>query len=70
MDKKEVEKRLRGVPQELCIAFAARASLRVLPLLAFDPKPELQRDAFWYWQDNRRDEHLLALLRANAIAVV
>lgn len=69
MDREEIEERLRGVSRELCVAFAARAALRVLPLLAFDPKPELQRDAFWYWQDEEKDQYLLTVLRANAIAV-
>ena len=29
----EIKKRLKGVDQQLCAAFAARCSLRVLPIL-------------------------------------
>ncbi|MBL4661887.1 MAG: hypothetical protein JKY19_16125 [Alcanivoracaceae bacterium] len=65
LTQKEIRKRLEKVDPQLCVAFAARCSLRVLPLLVADQK----RQPFWYWDNDKRGKHLLAVLRAQQFAI-
>ena len=46
LDRVAIEKRLKGVDSQLCAAFAARCSLRVLSLLVRNKN----KKAFWYWE--------------------
>ena len=57
--------RLGGLPRELCVAFAARCELRVLPLLAAKVKGE---GPFWFWGPDARPGHLLAILNAQRLS--
>lgn len=50
LNKKEIEKRLKGVDQQLCMAFAARCSVWQMPLLVAD----IDKDAFWYWDKEKQ----------------
>ena len=66
LDHDEIEKRLKGVPPELCATFAARTALRVLPFLAGE-----KRDAgpFWYWPSKDRSKHLLSFFMAQRLGI-
>jgi len=66
LDGDEIKKRLKDVPRELCVAFAARCALRALPLLARDVEG---KEAFYYWSTQAEQEkHLLAVMRAVGFA--
>ena len=65
LDRKEIEKRLKNVDPQLCVAFAARCSLRVLPALLSDK----EKDAFWYWDKEKCPQHVLALLTAQQVSI-
>ena len=65
LDRKEIEKRLKDVEPQLCAAFAARCSLRVLPLMVADKN----EDAFWYWNKTDRSRYVLAVLIAQQISI-
>ena len=58
LTKEEIEAKLKGVDPKLCTIFAARCSLRVLPLLTHN------NNGFAYWQAQERGQHLLALCHA------
>lgn len=60
LSHEEIKKRLQGVDHQLCVAFAVRCSLRVLPLLVVNEGKE----AFWYWKKAKRSQYLLATLIA------
>ena len=55
LTKEEIEAKLQGVDPKLCAIFAARCSLRVLPLLTHN------NNDFAYWQAQERGQHLLDL---------
>ncbi len=57
----EKKEQLKDVSRELCVAFAVRSALRVLPLLATDEK---KGGAFWYWDEQDRHKHFLSVLIA------
>jgi len=59
LSRNGIKKRLEGVPPELCVAFAVRSALRVLPLLAVEKSG---KPPFWYWSSQDRGEHFLAVL--------
>ena len=65
LDRKQIGKRLKGVNTGLCIAFAARCTLRVLPLLVADYESE----AFGYWPENDISESLMSVLVAQQLCV-
>lgn len=66
----DIKEQLQGKPKEQCAAFAVRAAMRVLPLLAV-PKRQ-NRGAFWnkkaevsfFWKPEDRDKYLLDVFRA------
>ena len=60
LDRDEIEEKLKGVDHQLIVAFAARCSLRVFPLLVAD-KGE---DDFWYWAGEKRASCVLELFVA------
>lgn len=57
----EIKEQLKDVPRDLCVAFATRAALRVLPLLASNDK---KNKPFWYWTKSQ-NKHLLAIFTAS-----
>ena len=65
LTKEKLEKQLRTVDPQLRVAFAARCSLRVLPLLVNDSAQE----NFSYWHVYDRGDYLLALLSAQRYAI-
>jgi GTPase SAR1 family protein len=60
LTQKEIEKCLKGIDPQLCVAFAARCSLRALPMLIQDQ----QNKPFDYWKKKDRSRYLLSILRA------
>ena len=71
--KKEIEAKLRGVTRDKCLVFAVRSALRVLPLLAMQKKEVLMtgkdREAFWFWSSEQKNQHLLAIFTASSYAI-
>ncbi len=59
LTRKELLTGLEGVPQEFVAAFAVRASMRILPLLA----DINQDDRFWFWK-NKQGIHLFSVMHA------
>jgi hypothetical protein len=53
----KIATRLRGMPKDKSMAFAARSALRVLPLLMTPKQPlsDQQDEAFWYWKAASQD---------------
>ncbi len=66
ISKDEIEKRLKGVPRKLCVAFAARTAMRVLPFLA---EREKWYESFWYWGKDKRAIFLLSIFIAQRACV-
>jgi hypothetical protein len=60
----EIEKRLRNVPEDKCVAFAVRSAMRVLPLLA-----DRHGAPFLHWKPEDKSKYLLAILRNTARGV-
>lgn len=65
LERDAIEKRLKGVDPQLCVAFAARCSFRVMPLLVRDQSKE----AFWYWENENRSKYIFALFRAQQFGI-
>ena len=59
LTRKEILKGLEGVPKEFVAAFAVRASMRILPLLA----DISQDDRFWFWK-KKQGIHLFSVMHA------
>ena len=60
--RQEVEARLRKLDNpRLAAAFAARIAAMALPMLAHRTE---EKGFLWYWQEEEREKHLLAVLRA------
>jgi len=66
LDKTQIEQRLKKVSPQLCVAFAARSALRVLPLLAMD---KVNSQPFWYWKSADREKYLLAIFTAQQVSI-
>jgi hypothetical protein len=65
LNEEEIRKQLENIPSEKCVAFAVRAAMRVLPILAIisDPKKQnsilslfskQEKQVFWFWK-NKED---------------
>lgn len=65
LDDWEIRNFLEGVDPQLCVAFAARCSLRALPLLVADKELE----AFRYWDKENCPQYILALLTALQLSI-
>lgn len=65
LKKEEIEKRLKNVDPLLCVAFAVRCSLRVLPLLVLNQDEE----DFWYWNSSDRANYVLALFKVQQFSI-
>lgn len=65
LTKEEIEAKLKGVDPKLCAIFAARCSLRVLPLL-IEKNTEIN---FSYWKKENRSIYLQILLTAQRYAL-
>lgn len=63
LDKDEIKTKLEGVPIDICVAFALRSAMRVLPLLAIQKKDEIK-----FWQEENKADFLLAIYQAYAYA--
>lgn len=65
----DIEEQLQGKSSQQCVAFAVRAAMRLLPLLAVRKEHNAiafgnsKEEAFWYWQP-KRSQHLLAVCQA------
>ncbi|MGZ5560556.1 MAG: COR domain-containing protein [Methylobacter sp.] len=70
MDKDKINEKLKGKSGEQCAAFAVRAAMRVLPLLALRNQQisiefsNKKAEAFGFWQPEQRAQHLLAVCQA------
>lgn len=62
MDQKEIEQVLQGLPKNDVLPFAARAALRLLPLLV--TKNREGQVGLWCWGPEVRAQNMLALFRA------
>lgn len=62
LNSKEIEEKLKVVSHELCVAFAIRSALRVLPLLALPQSKS--KEPFWYWRNTVKSKYLLSILNA------
>ncbi|MEE9302776.1 MAG: hypothetical protein V3U84_03225 [Thiotrichaceae bacterium] len=67
LSRDEIKKRLKGIDPQLCVAFAARCSLRVLPLLVANHKG---KEYFGYWDKEKRPDYVLALLTAQQVSII
>ncbi|CAG1023351.1 hypothetical protein DOJK_02256 [Patescibacteria group bacterium] len=67
--KEEIEIKLHGVSRDKCVAFAVRSALRVLPLLALHKKDLPENKAFWFWSEEDKAKHLLALFTAVSYSI-
>ncbi len=65
LSQEEIEKHLKNIDPHLCVAFATRCCLRVLPLLVADQ----HREAFWYWDKVNRSKYLLELFFAQQSSI-
>lgn len=63
MDRRDVVLDLTGAANELCVLVAARAALRVLPLLAVR---EQEGQAFWFWPGQERHRNVTAIFKGLA----
>jgi hypothetical protein len=65
--REEVAARLMDKSREQKAVFAVRSAMRLLPLLAVQQESslsfEIQREAFWFWQGEKKEASLLSLLR-------
>lgn len=62
--KEEISEKLHTLSRNRCLIFALRSALRVLPLLSIRPLNHDSKSAFWFWTEQQRSEHLLALFSA------
>jgi small GTP-binding protein len=76
LNKDEIEARLKGIPQDKCVAFAVRSAMRVLPLLAISKKKSLtqallgqESEAFWFWDSEDKIQYLLDVLRVFGFSI-
>ncbi|MCP4698560.1 MAG: hypothetical protein GY862_17175, partial [Gammaproteobacteria bacterium] len=60
-NRENIKKRLQELPPRLAAAFAVRAALRVLPMLA---QGRGKKDFLWFWPEKKRERHLLSVFRA------
>ncbi|VFN08034.1 MAG: hypothetical protein BECKG1743D_GA0114223_112492 [Candidatus Kentron sp. G] len=62
----EVQARLKKIGNpRLSVAFAARMALAAMPMLADSAE---EKGFLWYWKEEDREKHLLAVCRAAQIA--
>ncbi|MCI5210517.1 MAG: hypothetical protein D3910_17390, partial [Candidatus Electrothrix sp. ATG2] len=66
MDREAIEKELEWFPRKWAIAFAARCAAQCLPALLEKQRPG--DSYFAYWAEQKLDQHLFAVLRANSMA--
>ncbi|NOS86943.1 MAG: hypothetical protein HOP34_00130, partial [Methylococcaceae bacterium] len=82
--KEEIFAQLNSLPRDKQVAFAVRSAMRVLPLLAVPHKKtsklktwvqamtgqtDQSRVAFGFWPIEKRQQHLLAVLRAYSVCM-
>ncbi len=60
-----IEERLVDVPRNFAMAFAVRAAMRVLPVIASKAK---NREPFWFWEGEEA-KHLFSVMHAQRVAV-
>ena len=64
IDNDILQEQLERMPLAFTNAFAARTQLRMWALLVPAPNNAKQQSGFWYWQENERASHLLAVFMA------